>query len=301
MQVSVVVPSLDSPIIDRTISSLRAQTFEGEYEIIVVGLDRQGLIQGDGVHFISTGEPVGPAVARNIGIDAARGELVCFCDADCEVAPEWLARLVDQQRLRGGVVGGAVDFPGGHYWAVCDNVVAFRHVMRLSPPGARRYVPTISFCASRQVLIEAGKFDEQFPYPAGEDVDLCLRIAALGHGIYFDPGAIVYHYHQRLRPRDTWARFARYGVAWAQIRLVHRAQWTRFARVFGVLQRWPALMFLSAPLIIGYNVSRDVMASPSVFVRYWYTLPAFVLANLAWVWGAAKHMISIRSEMMPDG
>jgi glycosyltransferase involved in cell wall biosynthesis len=293
MQVSVVIPSLNSPMIDRTVASIQAQRFDGAFEIIVVGLDREGLVPGN-VRFISTGQPVGPAAARNMGIEAAQGEVICFIDADCEAAPDWMSRLVERWREGWGVVGGAVGLPDKHYWAVCDNVVAFRHFMRLSPPGKRRYVPTISLCAARETLLRAGGFDERFATPAGEDIDLCLKIAKLGLGIYFEPGAVVYHHHRRLRPRDTWRRFTRYGAAWAQIRLKHGQEWTRFGRCFRAIRKHPAVMIALAPLATVYNVIYDCSHTPQVLARYWYTLPAFVLSNLAWAWGAYRHLSAAR-------
>jgi GT2 family glycosyltransferase len=294
MQVSVVIPSLHSPIIDRTIASLEAQTYR-DFEILVVGLDRHGLVP-DGVRFLSTEEPVSPARARNLGIDAAQGDVICFIDADCEASPDWLERLLESHRQGGGVVGGAVDFPGERYWAVCDNVVAFHPYMRLSPAGERRYVPTISFCAARQALLEVGKLDERYPFPAGEDVDLCLRMSKQGHRIYFEPRAVVYHHHRRLRPRDTWARFVRYGMAWAQVRLQHEHPRGALQALFRAFVRHPWLMLALAPAIAPVNVVSDVLDSPRVFVKYWYTLPAFGLSNLAWAWGAVRSLRSARRE-----
>ena len=140
-------------------------------------------------------------------------------------------------------------------------------------------------------MLQAGKFDENFPYPAGEDVDLCLKVAALGKQIYFEPRAVVYHHHRRLTLRDTWSRFVKYGAAWAQVRLGHRKQWRAFDAVFRVLRRAPWLMLVLSPLIIVVNILQDAIKNPLVFVYYWYTLPAFVWSNLAWVWGAVQYLV----------
>jgi glycosyltransferase involved in cell wall biosynthesis len=292
MQVSVVIPSLNSPMIDRTVASIQAQRFDGAFEIIVVGLDREGLVPGN-VRFISTGQPVGPAAARNMGIEAAQGEVICFIDADCEAAPDWMSRLVGRHQQGWTVVGGAVDFVTRRYWAVGYNLVVFRHSMRLAPAGERRYVPTIQLCTSRQILQQVNGFDERF-YPNGEDVDLCLRISEMGHRVYFEPGAVVYHYHQRFKASDLWDRFVQIGIAWVRLRLEHREAWTTFDQVFRYLLRWPwAMLLLACPATV-MNIVHDWARSPLVFFRYWYTLPAFVLGNLAWAWGAYQHLSAVR-------
>ena len=67
-RIAVIIPNLHSPIIDRVLESLETQTKSID-EVIVVGLDRHNLIKTTPkVRFISTGQPVSPAEARNIGM-----------------------------------------------------------------------------------------------------------------------------------------------------------------------------------------------------------------------------------------
>ena len=65
--VSVIIPNLNSKIIDRTVESLLSQTaVQHIAEILVVGLDQTGLVvENEPVRFISTGTPVSAPVARN--------------------------------------------------------------------------------------------------------------------------------------------------------------------------------------------------------------------------------------------
>ena len=66
---SIIIPNLHSPIIDRTIQSILNQETDHTYEIIVVGMDKFGLVEKfPEVNFIKTPAPVGAAEARNIGI-----------------------------------------------------------------------------------------------------------------------------------------------------------------------------------------------------------------------------------------
>ncbi len=53
-------------------------------------------------------------------------------------------------------------------------------------------------------------FDVRFPLPAGEDRDWCLRLAAAGRRLVFEPAARVWH-HQDLSPGQFWRQQSRYG------------------------------------------------------------------------------------------
>lgn len=85
LKTSIVIPSLNSPLIDQVMEKILDQDgFGADGELIIVGRDDNGPIRGQSqVRFIDTGHPVTATVARNIGIDAAEGELLIFIDSDC--------------------------------------------------------------------------------------------------------------------------------------------------------------------------------------------------------------------------
>jgi glycosyltransferase involved in cell wall biosynthesis len=101
-RVSVLVPCAPrAPYLAETLGSLRQQTFE-DWELVLV-LDGEcpenrrvaESALGDRVRFATTPrERSGPAVARHLGLEHCRGELLAFCDADDLCAPERLARQV---------------------------------------------------------------------------------------------------------------------------------------------------------------------------------------------------------------
>ena len=140
LTVSVIIPSLHSPIIDRVVDSLRAQTCP-PLEIIVVGMDRAGRLAGrTDLHFMDTGRPISPAAARNAGAKLARGDIYCFIDADCLAAPDWIERMVARHAQGAQVVGGGVALPRSGYWTLCDNLAVLADFMEWS---ARRLTPRI--------------------------------------------------------------------------------------------------------------------------------------------------------------
>ncbi len=126
----------------------------------------------------------GPASARNQGIRLAKGAIIAFLDSDCVPQPDWLENLIqpllDNQELIGAegrtlpaseqrtLVDHYIDNPNGGYYWTCN--IAYR----------------------RQTLLDIGGFDEGFPYPASEDIDIAHRIQKKG-AIAFAPDAVVYH------------------------------------------------------------------------------------------------------------
>jgi len=59
------------------------------------------------------------------------------------------------------------------------------------------YVVTANASLRKYILEKIGGFDESFPFPGGEDPDLCFRIDKMGYRFLYNPNAVVYHYHPR--------------------------------------------------------------------------------------------------------
>ena len=81
---SVIIPNLNSPIVNRTVESILKQQFDRTlFEIIVIGMDRFNLIKNnDQVIFIDTKKQISPAKARNRGAKIANGKVLVFIDSD---------------------------------------------------------------------------------------------------------------------------------------------------------------------------------------------------------------------------
>jgi GT2 family glycosyltransferase len=97
------------------LASVASQAREHGAEIVVVHDDAQdeglrALVEGHGARYIAHGRPLGINVARNTGVDAAAGPLLCFLDDDVEVWPAWLEAILAgaRENPRHEVLGGPI-------------------------------------------------------------------------------------------------------------------------------------------------------------------------------------------------
>lgn len=95
-RVSVVVPTIGRPELVRALRSVRAQSFVGDIELIVVndagpGTDWPIEAKSLADRVVETAGRVGGSRARNLGIAASTGDLVALLDDDDEWLPDKLA------------------------------------------------------------------------------------------------------------------------------------------------------------------------------------------------------------------
>lgn len=291
--ISVVIPNLNSPLIDQVLDALRAQTTPPR-EVLVVGLDQPGLVREDGlVRLIATGRRISPAAARNLGASLAVGDYLLFIDADCIAAPDLVERMVERHRQGCAIVGGGVAVEPGGYWTLCDNLIAFAPTLSVMPPGARSYLPSLNLSIARSLFQSVGGFDTAFPLAAGEDLDLSLRLRRQGHTLYFEPRAIVHHHHRRDSARAIWDHLRDFGRIYAGVQ-------RRYSDMIGSrlnqrLAPWGGAIMAAAPLLALWNAIGIFRLAPTL-PRYWYALPGMTWGKIAWYWGVAEALIVLGDQ-----
>lgn len=213
MSVSVVVPTKDRPAkLERCLAALRG------HDVVVVddgSRERERvaeIVHRAGAELVRL-EGRGPAAARNAGVSAAGGEVVCFTDDDCEAQAGWV------EALAGPIVAGEAECTAGRTAVATDASAADRawqtiadHLQRTgSDPSSPSpgFAPTCNLACSRK-LLEQLPFDESFPAAAGEDRDWSARAAAMGMAPRFFPDAVVTH-RPDLDTRSFLRQQYRYG------------------------------------------------------------------------------------------
>jgi len=211
---SVVIPTRDRPsILTKCLQALARQTLDPLlYEVIVVDDGSVEEVAGP-LEQVSqklsirrlTQQKKGPAAARNLGVQNARGEIVVFIGDDIIAFPDMLeahrqfhkAHPAPQKAMLGYTLwspeGPVTPFmryltgAGGHQFRYSElkdlQAVGYEHV----------YSSHLS--VKRRFLLEQGLFDEAFSYAAYEDSEWGYRLAKRGLEVLFNTGAVAYHLH----------------------------------------------------------------------------------------------------------
>lgn len=192
-------------MLDECLAAIAGQTYTN-FEVIVLP-DGGELKSDDGrVKFISTGK-VRPAEKRNIGIKAAKGEVVAFIDDDAYPDAHWLEYAVKyfSEPDTGAVGGPGVTPAGDGYMArlggrvYCNPLVSGNYRYRYKAGGVRRDVddyPSCNLFVRKTLLDRIGGYRTDF-WP-GEDTLLCKDIVESGSRIVYDPWVVVYHHRRAL-------------------------------------------------------------------------------------------------------
>ena len=217
--VDVVLPVYGpSPDLGRCLAALRERTDLSVHRVLVVAdgplhegparlLDALEAAAPGGVVRLGSGERRGYVARANEGMRASERDVVLL-NSDTEVGPGWLDGLRAAARSAPDVASAtpfsnnatlcslpfpftANRLPAGHGVASFGKLVAERSVR------ARPAIPTgVGFCLylKREALADAGLFDEgAFGLGYGEEVDLCLRLAARGWRHVLDDATYVWH------------------------------------------------------------------------------------------------------------
>jgi len=195
---SIVIPAHnEAKRISKCLQALQHQTLRPQdYEIIVIDDgsedDTAAVAARHGARVIRQ-QNKGPAVARNAGIDQARGEIILFLDADCVPEEHWA------ERLRAPIADGSAEGAVGRIVSGQTRPVAALIQSELDERYARAAnyervdLLNTGNCGFNRDLLRKNRFDEAFRWI--EDAELSFRLARGGHKMVFVQDAVVEHSH----------------------------------------------------------------------------------------------------------
>jgi len=164
---------------------------------------------------------MGLSYARNVGMNAAKGDIIVYTDSDCEADEDWLYYLV--LALVGSKhvgMGGPNLVPDEGSWvAACVGLAPGGPTHVMIDDRTAEHVPGCNMAFYTWAAKQANGFDSQFR-KAGDDVDFIWRLQHLGYTIGFAPSAQVWHY--RRNTVEAYLRQQRgYGEAEALLKYKH--------------------------------------------------------------------------------
>lgn len=133
--------------------------------------------------------------ARNLGVKAAKGDVIAFMSSDCVADKNWLKNLI--RPLGGKTVasfGRQVYLRGesrNPISKILGKYISLRMKRLFESDFPRWYYSTVNSCIKRKIVNELGGFDENLK--SCEDQDIGFRIVKKGYKIRYSPEAIVYN------------------------------------------------------------------------------------------------------------
>jgi cellulose synthase/poly-beta-1,6-N-acetylglucosamine synthase-like glycosyltransferase len=200
----VVVPAYkEAAIIADKVADLRADGYPGTLEVIVVADDEAtaAAARGTDARVLEPGRRLGKASAINLGIEAARGEVVVLTDANARLDPGSLQRLARWFALPevAGVAGDkrvrgdAESF----YWR-------FESRLKLAEDRLGTTIGLVGELAA----VRRERFRALPAQLAVDDLWLALDLVAAGGRIVYEPGAVAREDPSADR-RELWERRTR--------------------------------------------------------------------------------------------
>jgi glycosyltransferase involved in cell wall biosynthesis len=211
--ISVILPVRNGmPWLDDQLRALADQQCEEPWEVVVADngstdgsaeLAQTWADQVDGFRVVDASVVRGAPAARNVGVRAAKGDLLAFCDADDAVEKGWLAHCVAALE-HADVVAGVFDFWSLNAGPESPPTPAATRQLGFLPAGL-----TANLAVRRIAFEDVCGFTEELRL--GDDIDLCWRLQLRGFRFAIAPEAIV-----AKRERSTFSEVFRQTTAYGR-------------------------------------------------------------------------------------
>lgn len=285
VRISVIVPSYNSlRTIGTCLQSVFKQKGAQRFEVIVVDSSTDGTEEGvaeifPNANLIHLQEKTIPGVARNIGAQQARGEILAFTDSDCIPASDWLQTISENLASGYDIVGGSVE--NGRPESMISRAeyyIEFREFSVNSPKREIRFLPSCNFAIRKSVFEAVKGFPE---VRASEDTFFAHNLTEQGHKILFDPEVKIKHLN-----RNQWKPYLRnqfiigkYAAVVRKLLPMPGAFFVRMPYAFPIL---PVVRTLRTLQFICQNSFKNAVQQLLDFLLIY---PIFFVGSMVWSYG----------------
>ncbi|MEM8779659.1 MAG: glycosyltransferase family 2 protein [Cyanobacteria bacterium P01_G01_bin.49] len=207
MFISIVIPTYNrQPILEKCLKSLEKQQLTdhkiSNYEVVLVDdgstdgtLEWLAENHQEFPHVCSFSQNhLGPAAARNLGVEKANGEIIIFIDSDLVVTEKFLQSHADALVKGEKNLGHDRLFTYGWVINTCNFDNPTSEPYKITDFSAA-YFATGNVAIARKWLEKVGLFDTQFQLYGWEDLELGIRLKQLRLRLIKCPEAVGYHWH----------------------------------------------------------------------------------------------------------
>ena len=281
--ISIVIPvkEINGFIRKETLPAILKQTYK-DFEVIIV-TDKFSKEKFAKTKIIPSWPKKGPADKRDLGVQKAKGDIICFLDDDSYPDKNLLKNAIKIFKEGKDITGVC----GPNLTPLHNNVLqkASGYVWStwLGSGGAGSYrcnacerrqvddFPTVNLLVKKDDFLKVGGFDSHF-WP-GEDTKLCHDLVyKLGKKIIYDPNILVYH-HRREVFKPHLAQIGRYAI--------HRGHFARILPRTSLRFGYFSPTFFALGLILGpilillLNYFNSLILAKIVFVVYVFSISIY--------------------------
>lgn len=149
---------------------------------------------------------LGAAGARNLGADAAKGEILVFCDAHVTVPPDWLEIMARGFALKGvdgispAIASMADPSAVGYGQTWNDRLECKWLTNRFTGMTQAPLLPGGCMAFRREAFMTVGGFDRGFLVWGHEDEEISFKMWLFGYKLYVEPDIKVLHLFRPAHP-----------------------------------------------------------------------------------------------------
>ncbi|MES2982088.1 MAG: glycosyltransferase [Verrucomicrobiota bacterium] len=192
--------------------------------------------------------PSGLSAARNLGAEAASGQIFVYTDDDCVPDFEWISRLDRAFQNPEIAAAGGPNLP--------PKARSAEEAIISAAPGAPSHVllddtraehlPGCNIAVRREAFETIGGFNPAFR-TAGDDVDFCWRLRDAGYELGFASGAFVWH-HRRPSIMGFLKQQIGYGHAERILLTIHPNRFSKNGET-----RWDGFVYVGGVIRVGHD------------------------------------------------